>query len=196
MKQTHTINLGGQVYHIDEDAYKRLKQYLDKLESQFKNEPEVAEIMRDIEARLSELFNERLKYAREVITMADVDEAIGILGEPEVITESTSGYSGSGRSRTNYRRMYRDPDNRIIAGVCSGLGSYFHLDPAIIRIVFVAVFFLGGSGLLIYLILWLVLPEAVTTAQKLEMRGEPVTIENIKNFFSREFENVKQNFKK
>ena len=92
--------------------------------------------------------------------------------------------------------MYRDPDNRMISGVCSGLAAYWNLDPSMVRIVFVVFTILGGSGLIIYLILLIVLPEAQTTAQKLEMRGEAVTIESIKNFFAEEFNNVKNSFNK
>jgi phage shock protein PspC (stress-responsive transcriptional regulator) len=91
--------------------------------------------------------------------------------------------------------MYRDPDNRVIGGVCSGLAAYWNMDPAIIRVVFIVLVLIGGSGLLVYLILWIVMPEAQTTAQKLEMRGEAVTIDNIKDFFRDEFEQVKKNFK-
>lgn len=92
--------------------------------------------------------------------------------------------------------MYRDPDNRIIGGVCSGLASYWHIDPAIVRIIFVILAIFGMAGVLIYLILWIVLPEAGTVAQKLEMRGEAVNFSNIGDFFREEFENVKRSFKK
>ena len=91
--------------------------------------------------------------------------------------------------------MYRDPDHRILGGVCSGMGAYWHIDPLIVRILFLVTFFGFGIGLLIYLLLWVVIPVARTTAQKLEMRGEPVTVENIKRFVREEFRNVKKNIK-
>ncbi|HRR92978.1 MAG TPA: PspC domain-containing protein, partial [Bacteroidales bacterium] len=95
-------------------------------------------------------------------------------------------------SSSSYHRMYRDPDNRMIGGVCAGIAAYWHIEPLVIRIIFLALVFAGGLGLLIYLILWIVLPEARTTAQKIEMRGEPVDIHNIKESVKREFEQVRK----
>jgi phage shock protein PspC (stress-responsive transcriptional regulator) len=195
MKKTLTINLAGMVYHIDEDAYQKLRNYLDSLEKKLKHEDDFKDIINDIEARISELLNEKLDGKRQVVIINDIDNVIEILGEPEVISNDDSSYESSGTyAKKNYRRMYRDPDSRIIGGVCSGLAAYWNMDPTIVRVVFVVLVFLGGSGLLIYLILWLIMPEAQTTAQKLEMRGEAVTIDNIKNFFKDEYENVKKNF--
>ena len=101
-------------------------------------------------------------------------------------------------NKRNYRRMYRDPDARIIGGVCSGFGAYWNVDPTLIRIIFIVLAIFGLAGVLIYLILWIVLPEATTVAQKLEMRGESVNISNISDFIRDEFEHVKKNmnFKK
>ena len=198
MKKTLTINLAGMVYHIDEDAFARLRSFLDALDKKLKNDPNKKEIKTDIEARIAELLNERLNIKRQVVILSDIEFVIETIGDPEVIfSESEPSSTTENRYyRRKYRRMYRDPDNRMVAGVCSGLAAYWHLDPTIVRIVFVALAFFGGGGLIIYLILLIVLPEAQTTAQKLEMRGEPVTIESIKNFFSEEFENVKNSFKK
>ena len=89
--------------------------------------------------------------------------------------------------------MYRDTDHRIIGGVCSGIGAYWNVDPWIIRLIFVVVTMLGGLGLLVYLILYIVLPEARTTAQKIEMKGEPVNIQNIKDSVKKEFDTVRKN---
>ncbi len=198
MKKTLTINLAGMVYHIDEDAYAKLRVFLEKLDKKLKNEVNKKEIISDIEARIAELLNERLNGNRQVVILADIDYIVDTIGDPDVIFSDsfTSESEQQNFYKKKYRRMYRDPDNRVIAGVCSGLAAYWHLDPTIVRIVFVALAFFGGGGLIIYLILLIVLPEAQTTAQKLEMRGEPVTIESIKNFFTEEFENVKQTFKK
>jgi phage shock protein PspC (stress-responsive transcriptional regulator) len=197
MKKTLTINLAGMVYHIDEDAFQKLKAYLDALHKKFRLEPDVKELIADIEARIAELLSERLGNRRQVVTLDDVQNVITILGDPEEISdeERTYAYTRQESTRRTYRRMYRDPDHRIIGGVCSGLAAYWNMDPAIIRVVFVVLVLVGGSGLLIYLILWLVMPEAQTTAQKLEMRGEAVTIDSMKDFIREEFENVKKNFK-
>jgi phage shock protein PspC (stress-responsive transcriptional regulator) len=198
MKKTLTINLAGRVYHIDEDAYVRLKTFLDTLEKKFKSEPGKKEIIADIEARIAELLNEKLNNNRQVVTNSDIDYVIEILGDPEVIFENNEetepAYSRS--YERQYRRMYRDADDRIIGGVCAGLAAYWNLDPVLVRVIFIALTILGGSGVLIYLILLIILPEAQTTAQKLEMRGEAVTIESIKNFFTEEFNNVKNSFSK
>lgn len=197
MKKTLTINLAGMVYHIDEDAFQKLKAYLDTLERKFRQEPDVKELIADIEARIAELLSERMGNKKQVVTVDDVVAIISILGDPEVISddENTYQYTGRTTSKGRYRRMYRDPDSRVIGGVCSGLAAYWNMDPAIVRVVFIVLVIIGGSGLLIYLILWIVMPEAQTTAQKLEMRGEAVTIDNIKDFIRDEFEQVKKNFK-
>lgn len=197
MKKTLTINLAGMVYHIDEDAFQKLKRYLEALEKKFRQEPDVKELIADIEARIAELLNERMGNRKQVVTLDDVTAIIAILGDPEVISEGENNYnySESTSTKSTYRRMYRDPDNRIIGGVCTGLAAYWNMDPTILRVVFIVLVIVGGSGLLVYLILWIVMPEAQTTAQKLEMRGEAVTIDNIKDFIRDEFEQVKKNFK-
>lgn len=203
MKTTITINLGGIVFHIDNDAYEMLHAYLLAVEKQFFNENERKEIMTDVETRLSELFKETLAGKRDVIMKEDVSKVIEIMGEPEDFVEeteqeSTSSRANSKRRRTEYkttRRLYRDPDSRVLGGVCGGLGAYFNTDPILFRIIFILIFFGMGSGLIIYLILWIAIPEASTTAQKLEMRGEPITIENIKKAVREEFENVRKNMK-
>ena len=186
------------VYHIDEDAFTRLKAFLAALEQKMKNEPNRKEILTDIEARIAELLSEKINNQRQVVIYSDIDFIIETIGDPDIIFDESTDHSSSfsyNRSR-KYRRMYRDPDNQVIAGVCSGLAAYWNLDPTIMRIAFVAFTILGGSGLIVYIILLIVMPEAQTTAQKLEMRGKAVTIESIKNFFTDEFNNVKNSFKK
>ena len=160
--------------------------------------------MSDVEIRLSELFKETLANKRDVIMKEDVSKVIEIMGEPEDFVEETTQESEGTtnreykRKRREYkatRRLYRDPDNRVLGGVCGGLGAYFNTDPLLFRIIFILIFFGMGSGLIIYIILWIAIPEALTTAQKLEMRGEAITIENIKKAVREEFENVRKNMK-
>lgn len=192
MKITVSINIGGIAFHIDEDAYSELKIYLRSLERHFAKENSAAEIMSDIETRIGELLKARISDYKQVVTIADVREVISILGTPEDI-EGESGSSGYERiSSTAYHRMYRDPDNRIIAGVCSGMAAYWHIDPWVVRVIFIVLALPGGLGILIYAVLWVVLPEARSTAQKIEMKGEPVNIHNIKESVKEEFENVKK----
>jgi phage shock protein PspC (stress-responsive transcriptional regulator) len=199
MKKTFSVNLGNKVYNIDEDAYTRLKEYLDRIEGYFSDQKEREDIINDIEMRLSELFTERLGSIRQVITLPDVEEATRIMGDPQEIGgEREEG--GQAQDRTFYerrsgpRRFYRDPENRIIGGVCGGIGAYLNIDPLIVRIALVILFLTFGVGLLIYIILWIVVPEAKTTAQKLEMRGDTVNVSNIGKFVTDEFESVKKSF--
>jgi len=206
MKTTITINLGGIVFNIDDDAYKILHNYLLAIEKQFLDEEERKEVMADIEYRLSELFTEILGQKRNVIMNEDVSKVISIMGEPDdfveepVNNESANNQSRSYERKSTYskttRRLYRDPDNRILGGVCSGIGAYLNIDPIIVRIIFILLAIPGmGSGIVIYLILWIVIPEALTATQKLEMRGEPINIENIKKAVRDEFESVRKNMK-
>jgi len=189
MKITININLGGYPFNVDEDAYERLRQYMKSLEKEFSGESSSSEIMADIEGRIAELFKMRLNAYKQVITMKDVEEVMAILGSPEVISGNSSSDERPPRSQ---RRIYRDPDRRVFGGVCAGISAYLDWDPLIMRIIFAILIIAGGFGLALYLILWIVLPEAKTTAQKLEMRGDPVTVENIKDSVKQEFETVKK----
>jgi phage shock protein PspC (stress-responsive transcriptional regulator) len=193
MKVTININIGGYAFHMDEDAYHNLKAYLRSLELNFTGEESASEIMSDIESRMAELFRARLGAYRQVVTIADVEEVIGILGAPEDFVDQDS-YSAREKFRgSSYKRMYRDPDNRIIGGVCSGMAAYWRIDPVIVRVLFLAFTIAGGLGLFVYVVLWIVLPEARTTAQKIEMKGEPVNINNIKESVKNEFGRVRKN---
>ncbi|HHJ10046.1 MAG TPA: PspC domain-containing protein [Bacteroidetes bacterium] len=195
MKKTITINLGGMVFHIDEDAYQMLHEYLQAVGKHYAEEGASSEILEDIEARMAELFRERITNSGQVITRALTEEIIGIMGYPEDFMEEPSPRESHRIHRTRYRRIYRDPDNRILGGVCGGLGAYFNVDPLVFRILFIAITLVGGAGVLIYLILWIVVPEARTIVQKLEMRGEAVNVSNIGKKVKEEFDQVKENMK-
>lgn len=197
MKKALKINLSGQIFHIDEDAYEKLKNYLDTLSSHFSNTQERNEIISDIESRIAELFRERLRYDNQVISIKDIDEIIGIMGKPEEIADE-GNEENSGRSeRRSSRRLFRDPDNNIFGGVCSGLGFYFNIESIIIRILFIILILVGwGFPVLIYLILWIAVPKAKTAAEKLEMKGEKVNISNIEKAIREEYESLKENLKK
>ena len=196
MKRAISINLGGIVFNIDDDAYRELQAYLTQIESCFSDREESKEIMNDIEARIAELFNERITDYKKVITSKDVRDIIDVMGGPEQFEETEKKSTHKQRKRfgpSGYRRMYRDPDNRILGGICSGMSAYWRIDPIILRILFVIAFLGFGTGLIIYIILWIVLPEAKTKAQKLEMMGEKVNVSNIGKAFKEEFDNVKKN---
>ncbi len=200
MKKTLTINMNGMVFHIDEDAYNSLKNYLDAIDRHFSNKNEGREVIADVEARIAELFKERLKNQREVVTIDDVKEIIRIMGNPEDFSQEEPSTDNSTHEEKNYenrnRRIYRDTDNRVIGGVCAGLGIYFGIDPVIIRVIMLIAFFVFGMGPMIYIILWIAMPKAITTAQKLEMRGEKVNISNIERSIKEEINDVKESLKK
>jgi phage shock protein PspC (stress-responsive transcriptional regulator) len=195
MKITVSINLGGYSFNIDEDAYAELKHYLKNLELHFAGEESSSEILSDIETRMAELFRIKLTSYKQVIDLGDVRQAISVMGTPEDISDHDGPSSHDKFSSPGYHRMYRDPDNRVIGGVCSGMGAYWDIDPVIVRIIFVALALGGGLGILVYLILYIVLPEAKSTAQKIEMKGNPVNIHNIKDSVKKEFDNVRKNMK-
>lgn len=199
MNKTININLAGLIFHVDEDAYNRLSSYLAALKKQFSNEKGGSEIISDIEARVAELFTEKLTATKQVITMRDVEEVIATMGSPEDYeaendaeyqTGTSSNIGADGKKRN--RRVFRDPDNSNIGGVCGGIGAYLNVDPLWLRLLFLLLFFGFGTGILLYIILWIVLPEAKTTAEKLEMRGEDVNIDNIERSIREEAENLKQ----
>jgi phage shock protein PspC (stress-responsive transcriptional regulator) len=195
MKITVSINLGGYSFNIDEDAYTDLKIYLKNLELHFAGEESSSEILSDIETRMAELFRSKITGYKQVINIDDVRQVISVLGTPEDIADNEDPTPRDKFSSPGYHRMYRDPDHRIIGGVCSGMGAYWDIEPLIIRILFVALVLAGGIGALVYLILYIVLPEAKTTAQKIEMKGNPVNIHNIKDSVKKEFDTVRKNMK-
>lgn len=195
MKITVSINLGGYSFNIDEDAYAELKRYLKNLELNFAGEESSSEILSDIETRMAELFRIKITNYKQVIDINDVRQAISVLGTPEDISDNDGPSSRDKFSSPGYHRMYRDTDHRIIGGVCSGMGAYWNIDPLIIRIIFVVLALGGGLGVLVYLILYVVIPEAKTTAQKIEMKGNPVNIHNIKDSVKKEFDTVRKNMK-
>jgi phage shock protein PspC (stress-responsive transcriptional regulator) len=195
MKLTVSINLGGYSFNIDDDAYAELKMYLRNLELHFAGEESAAEILSDIETRMSELFRTKITGYKQVINIEDVNQVISVLGTPEDISDTDGPTSREKFSSPGYHRMYRDPDNRVIGGVCSGMGAYWNIDPVIVRIIFIALALAGGIGVMVYLILYIVLPEAKTTAQKIEMKGEPVNIHNIREAVKKEFDSVRKNMK-
>ncbi|MFH0893279.1 MAG: PspC domain-containing protein [Bacteroidota bacterium] len=199
MKKTVTINLGGMFFHIDEDAFDKLQIYLESLRTHWKNQEGSEEIMSDIESRVAEIFQTKISERKQVVAIEDVDEVIGILGKPEELADDKKEASEN-KSETPHtgkrKRLYRDCDNRILGGVCSGIGYYFNVDPVWIRLGFVLSFFFFGIGPLIYLILWFITPEARTTAEMLDMKGEKADLKDIEKNIKEEIKNVKERIKR
>lgn len=197
MKKTLTINLNNIVFHIDDDAYDMLQSYLADVEKHLSDD-EKKEVMADIEARIAEIFSDSLKRNKTVINLEDVEEIINVLGKPNQFSSdeeddanpktNTQQSAGNGERRSSSRRFYRDPENAVLGGIASGIAAYFSWDVTWVRIGIILLSLLSiGHGILIYFIVWLIAPKAVTVAQRLEMQGEDVTVENIKS----EINNVK-----
>lgn len=197
MKKTFTINISGTVFHIEEDAYEVLQKYLINLKNHFGNSEEGKEIEADIEARIAEIFSEKTAGCKTAITQDLVNEIIESMGTPESFTEETDDEEPLPGHEKRKRRLYRDPQESVISGVCGGLAAFFNMDPVIVRILFVVLTIVTtGIGLFAYFILWIAVPKAVTTAQRLEMRGEDVSVKNIEKFIKEEAEGVKASYKK
>ena len=174
MKKAIQINLAGTVFHIDEDAYEILRDYLNGVEDQFSGSSDGSEVIQDMEHRMAELFAEKLRPHRKVIATEDVKEVLKTMGAPNDFGEQKNkraeNTNRERRSNRHYRRMYRDPDDKPVGGVCSGLSYYFNTDPLLIRILFVISLFVG-FGFLAYIVLWIALPMAQTADQVSEMRS-------------------------
>lgn len=186
MNKTVNINLAGMVFHINEDAFEILNNYLNTLKNHFKNEEGGDEILKDIERRIAELFTGRLDK-KEAISLADINEVITIMGDPsqyddEIEQEKPQEqqHKEDDLRKGKRRKVYRDEEGRMIGGVCSGMANYFDISVFWSRIIFIGMLFLiGPVAPFLYLMFWIALPSAKTTAEKLEMKGEKVNINNI-----------------
>ncbi|MCI9844019.1 PspC domain-containing protein [Flavobacterium pectinovorum] len=198
MNKTVNINLGGMFFHIDEDAYLKLTRYFDAIKRSLNNSSGQDEIIKDIEMRVSELLTEKQKSEKHVVGLKDVDEVIAVMGQPEdyrIEDEETTNQSFNYATK-KHKKLYRDKEKGMIGGVATGLGHYFGVDAVWVKIVFLIFVFAGfGTGILAYFVLWIVTPEAVTTSEKLEMTGEPVTISNIEKKVREEIDTLSDKFK-
>ncbi|WP_121665779.1 PspC domain-containing protein [Mesonia aquimarina] len=200
MNKTVNINLAGIFFHIDEDAFLKLKSYLDAIKHSLTDAQGREEIIRDIEARIAELFTEKMKENQDVVSVTEVEAVIEIMGQPEdykiddEIFEDEADQT-SYASKTS-KKLYRDTDHSYVAGVSSGLGHFFKIDAIWVRILFILLTVLSSGGfILAYILFWIFVPEATTTAEKLEMRGEPINISNIERKVREGFDNVSEKVK-
>ena len=195
MNKIEYINLGGIPLAIDMDAAEVLQNYLHELDDYFGKSEYADEIINDIELRMAELIEESMG-TRKVASMADVQKAIGIMGRPDQFDQSETAEPGGGydeyREEQKYRRkLYRDPDDKVIAGVCSGVAAYFDInDPIWIRLAFVIFTLTGGAGILLYLILWAIVPRAKSSIDRLRMKGEPIDLENIERMVEKGIDQI------
>jgi len=201
MNKTVNINLANILFHIDEDAFNKMRRYLESVRRSFANTPGSDEILADIEARVAELFTERLRDSRQVITNKEVEEVITIMGQPEDymvdedIFEDEPAY-GYESKKKKVKKLYRDTEIKYVAGVSSGLAHYIGVDPLWLRLLWIILTIGSGGGfILVYGLLWILIPEAETTSQKLDMRGEDINISNIERKVKEGFDDVANSLK-
>lgn len=200
MNKTVNINLGGMFFHIDEDAFQKLNRYFEAVKRSLSNSTGKDEIMKDIEMRIAELLTEKNKGEKTVVGIRDVEEIITVMGQPEDYRiDDEAEQQGSFTANANAKikkKLYRDKDKGMLGGVAAGFGHYFGINPLWIRILFlISPFITVGTSILIYILLWILMPPAETTTEKLEMTGEPVTISNIEKKVREEFETFSEKFK-
>lgn len=190
MKKVINVGIGGRSFAIDEDAYQRLTHYLNSFKQSSKMGYDVKEVMEDLESRIAELFTEDLNPYKNVVDLALVNKVISQLGMPNGEPFSDNIYQqddirqdafNSSYGRVE-KKLYRDANEKVLGGICSGLSHYFDIDRVLVRVLFIIAFLFAFGGGLVYIILWIVVPEAITPTQRCEMYGLPVTAENLKKF--------------
>ncbi len=193
MEKTFTINISGQIFNINESAYIILEKYLNALKAHFTKIEGGDEIIIDIEMRIAELLNEKLQKQKVVVNKSDINDIISILGELEDFIDSDDQEKDTShkKEQEKNKQLYRDVDDNVFGGVARGLAYYLGVNVIFVRLAFIVLLFAFTSGFWIYIILWFVIPEAKTSVQKLEMKGEPINISNIEKSIKEEFEKVK-----
>ena len=197
MNKTVNINLANSLFHIDDTAYDKLRRYLESVKKSFAGTAGSDEIIADIEARVAELFLEKMENERQVITQKEVDAVINIMGQPEdymvdedIFEDQPKTSKSTSRTSSSVKKLYRDTDQKYIGGVCSGLEHYLGFDALWIRLIFILLGVFTGFGFIAYILLWILVPEASTTSQKLDMTGKPINISNIERKVKEGFDDV------
>ena len=181
MKKVVNVSLAGRSFTLEEDAYKRLTDYLDHYRDRLTvSESQKAEVIEDIEGRVAELFYQSAGAGDRVVSLALVEQVAHALGMPDGSQEGPQ--TGTAPSATAERKLYRDPDGKKLAGVCSGLALYLDVDVTLIRILMLLAIIFGTAGIWIYIIFWIAVPQAETPAQKCELRGLASTPQNMSRF--------------
>ena len=198
MNKTININLGGIFFHIDENAYQKLRMYLDAIRKSLSDDPQGRdEIINDIESRISELLAEKVKDERQVISENDIDDVVKVMGKPEdYLVDEELFEDQKNYKKSSSKKLFRDGDDKFLGGVSSGIAHYFGIDSIWIRLAWIISVIAGfGLGIPIYILLWILLPEAGSTAEKLQMKGEAVNISNIEKKIKEEFNDVGERIK-
>lgn len=193
MNKTIIINISGVIFHIEEDAYELLKSYMDDIKRHFDNYKDSFEIVSDIESRVAEMLSELLiTDSKQVIVLADVQNVTQRMGKPsdfETAEDEDYGFASANGKKLS-KKLFRDTDDRFVAGVCSGIAHYFDVEPKWARVAFVVLFMLYGFGLLTYLLLWIVIPKAKTRTDKMEMKGERINLQTFQKNIEEEINAV------
>ncbi|MDD4319022.1 MAG: DUF2807 domain-containing protein [Candidatus Peribacteraceae bacterium] len=190
MHKTVTITIGGLLFHVEDDAFERLDRYLASVRAHFSSYADADEIVSDIENRIAEEFAEITKGRKKAVTAKDVEALTARMGTVEDF-KRFGGEEVPGREEPKENvedrrkeplfrgRLYRDTDDRVLGGVCAGIANYAGIDPVIVRLLFALTIFFGGAGVILYIILWIIVPEAKTTTEKMEMKQQRVTLSAI-----------------
>lgn len=179
MKKVLAVNIGYKPFTIDEDAYMRLDSYIENFRQKTQMGLQTNEVIDDLELRIAELFTEYLGSNKEIVDIVMVNRVIAQLGMPDG-SSSDNFETPHFEQQKAKKRFYRNPENKAIGGVCSGLATYWNIDIVLIRVLFVVTALCGSIGFWAYIILWVVSPLANTSAQKCELRGLPITAENMR----------------
>jgi phage shock protein PspC (stress-responsive transcriptional regulator) len=195
MKKVLRIEIAKQPFNMEEDAFVVLDGYLKSIQQYFNVSTEGSEVIEDIEERISEHLFKRITKENDILILSDIKNVIEIIGSPEEFSEDGNTNVSKAIVKSQiYKRFYRDPDNRILGGVCSGLASYLDIKHIVIRLIFVFCTLFFATGPVIYLVLWIVIPPARTPIQKMEMKGEQINIATIRNSIKREYENISKSW--
>ena len=201
MKKTVSVNIKGINFLIEEDAYELLQDYLDRLQRNLKNEEGSQEIFEDVELRIAELASSKLSDSKTVIELDDIKSILAALGNPEdFIDEEESSqfesFDSKSSTENTEKRLFRDTDSAVVAGVCAGIANFFKIDVVFIRALFIVIFFFAGFGVPVYIIMWIIVPKAKTTIDRLRMKGKPITVETMREEVENAADRLKNGSKK
>ncbi|MCF7815555.1 MAG: PspC domain-containing protein [Candidatus Pacebacteria bacterium] len=198
MKKVINITLGNSVFAIEQDAFDTLSIYLEAIRQKLARTNDLSEIVEDMEGAIAEKFTARKRSEKSAVTSSDVMQVTAEMGSPNDFDEE--GENAGSRNESvqlnttdTKKRLYRDTDDVVVAGVASGVARYFEIDPVIVRLIFIFSVFISGFGILAYIILWLVVPAAETTTQKYAMRGEKMTLKEITERVKKKVDEVDTN---
>jgi phage shock protein PspC (stress-responsive transcriptional regulator) len=191
MKKTLNINIGNTIIHIEEDAYETLTVYLNEVKFHFAKSADNFEIVTDIENRIAEMFTEILltqqKQVIDILDVRSVTEQMGSVKDFETDEAESDPLDATGHSYGHIKKLYRDTDQSIVAGVCAGLAHYLDMEERWIRVIAILTVMLGGSGILAYIVLWIMIPKAETRSEKMAMRGEEPNLRGFANSYLQPF---------